>query len=939
MSEIRINPNPYIYTTKISEIKNNKNKNFQATITEQISFDKFTYNDKSELRKEFEEIKEQQGIIGKAWDGIKNIFGAKSGSKHIDTIIKQAELGKISKEEAQEALNKYKEGQKTCVDVVADLASGILAVGAFALAVPTGGASLAVGLGLATAVGAGVKVGIKAGDAIATGKEYAGKDLLYDTLTGGINGVLAPITNGLGNTVTKTIGKKLGLKIIQEGAEEVAEQGIKLGIKQTAKNIVLNQTIDVAEGTIGKRALALGAGMAIDGALGGASDNMLRAGLNGENVIKAGIQGAIGGAIMAPVIGGGFRVAGQAGKALNNKITTKIVLPDGINTKFKQGQTGDCALLSTIDGIMNNPNTAKTFKKSITKTISGDYNVKIGDNIVKVAKSSLSDEMLSDKTGIRIFEQAYKQLTGDIDGGFAEVVAKQFGLNPVHIANESITDELLDTLASNKSNTVLSLGTLIDTDGAISPTGTQRHYFTIKDIDSTKKTVKLTSPIDTSKTIELSYDDIKALGISIDGGSLENINLPNSIRDSNDVFFRGIDTATIKDEIITKTNLSETDISNILNKLKKDISLDNISATLEFYGISADEFASVFKSKLKESGNNEEAFIAVLNTLQNISKIRNNPTFEPFNLSFRETQELHDAINAFDLDTIQTILYLNNESVFEQIQDNIDSRIYESNLLNTIRTIQQDIVGFQYYNPSDIAEITINGKTKKIFFPNADQITPIQLPDNIADDLIKSNLLTMDIINKLEQFNIELPSTGHSNLAISSGKNKSVLKIKYSIQDLIAKAKSQGIDSLSSHEIHVLTDCFDTLYRSTKDPQFIKLVNSIINDKNNNQHLRLIYAYIKKMKELAQPILKRNKVQIEDHAYMRMLDRNLISVADHNNNRMLSFEEFIKLLSSKVKDTKEKELYIQGFHNGNIIKLLLKSGDNGTTIIDSIMLQ
>ena len=93
------------------------------------------------------------------------------------------------------------------------------------------------------------------------------------------------------------------------------------------------------------------------------------------------------------------------------------------------------------------------------------------------------------------------------------------------------------------------------------------------------------------------------------------------------------------------------------------------------------------------------------------------------------------------------------------------------------------------------------------------------------------------------------------------------------------------------------------------------------------------------MKEIAQPILKRNKVQIEDHAYMRMLDRNLISVADHNNNRMLSFEEFIELLSSKVKDTKEKELYIQGFHNGNIIKLLLKSGDNGTTIIDSIMLQ
>ncbi len=939
MHEIRINQNLHLYTSKISGIKNSKHQNKQTTIPKQISYDEFTSNNKSDLRKDFEETKKQQGIIGKAWDGIKNIFGMKSGSKHIEEVIKQAELGKISTEEAQEALNKYKEGQKTCVDVVADLASGILAVGAFALAVPTGGASLAVGLGLATAVGAGVKVGIKAGDSLATGKEYKGKDLLYDTLTGGINGLLAPITNGLGNTVTKTIGQKLGLKILKEGAEEVAEQTIKQGIKHTAKNIILNQTIDVTGGTIGKRALALGAGMAVDGALGGASDNMLRAGLNGENVIEAGIQGAIGGAILSPVIGGGFRVAGKAGKSLNNKITTKIVLPDGINTKFKQGQTGDCALLSTIDGMMNNPNTSNTFKKSITKTINGDYNVKIGDKIVKVSKSSLSDEMLSDKTGIRIFEQAYKQLTGDIDGGFAEVVAKQFGLNPIHITNESITDELLDNLAKNKNNTVLSLGTLVDTDGAISPIGNQRHYFTIKDIDPSKKTVKLTSPIDTSKTIELSYDDVKALGISIDGGCIENMDLPNSIRNSDDVFFKGIETTAIKDEIITKTNLSETDISNILNKLKRTISLDDISATLEFHGISADEFASVFKYKLKESGNNEEAFIAVLNTLQNISKIRNNPTFEPFNLSFREIQELHDAINAFDLDTIQTILYLNNESVFEQIQDNIDSRIYESNLLNTIRTIQQDIVGFQYYNPNDIAEVTINGKTKKIFFPNADKITPTQLPDNIADDLIKSNLLTMDIINKLEQFNIELPATGHSNLAISSGKNKSVLKIKYSIQDLIDKAKSKGIDSLSSHEIHVLTDCFDTLYRSTKDPQFIKLVNSIINDKNNNQHLRLIYAYIKKMKELAQPILRKYKVQIEDHAFMRMLDRNLISVADHNNNRILSFEEFIELLSSKVKDTKDKELYIQEFHNGNIIKLLLKPGDKGTITIDSIMLQ
>ena len=497
--------------------------------------DSFTLTNKSEIRKEFEEVKSQQGLIGKAWDGFKNLFGMKSGSKHVEEIIKKAEKGEITQEEAKEAIEKYKEGQKTSVDVVADVASGILSVLAFTLAVPTGGASLAIGLGLATAVGAGIKVGVKATDALTTGKEYKGKDLLYDTVTGGINGLLGPITNGVGNTVTATIGKQ----IFKETAEEVAEQAVKQGFKQTAKNVILNQTVNLTGGTAAKRALAMGAGMAVDGALGGAADNMTRAALNGENVLKAGVEGAIGGAIMSPIIGGGFNLAGKAGHAINNKITTKIVLPDGIKTKFKQGSIGDCALLSTIDGMMNNPKTAKALKKSITKTVGGDYNVKIGDQIVRVTKDSLSDEVLSDKTGIRIFEQAYKQIAGDIDGGFAEVVAKQFGLKPIHIPQDSITDELLDNLAKNQGETVLSFGTVVDTDGAIASEG-QRHYFTIKNIDAENKTVTLTSPVDTSKTIELSYEEVKAAGISIDGGSVKELDLPTVARNTDDTKFKGI---------------------------------------------------------------------------------------------------------------------------------------------------------------------------------------------------------------------------------------------------------------------------------------------------------------------------------------------------------------------------------------------------------------
>ena len=273
------------------------------------------------LQEEFNKVKQQQGLIGKAWDGVKNIFGAKSGSKSVEKIIKQVSNGKLTEEEGRAAIEKYKEGQKMCVDVVADLASGILSVGAFALTVATGG--IAGGLIAATLVGTGLKVGIKAGDAKATGKEYTGKDLLYDTATGAINGLLAPITNGIGNCVTKTIAKKLGLEIVENGVKLGAKEIVKQGVKQSIKSGMISKGVDVTGGTIVKRGLAIGAGMAIDGALGGAADNAVRAGLEGQNVISGAAQGAVGGLIMSPLIGGGFRIVGKAASKVGSKIADK----------------------------------------------------------------------------------------------------------------------------------------------------------------------------------------------------------------------------------------------------------------------------------------------------------------------------------------------------------------------------------------------------------------------------------------------------------------------------------------------------------------------------------------------------------------------------------------------------------------------------------------
>ena len=555
--------NPFADNSSIFEFKGVEHNN-QYTHTEHKA---------NELRESLKEVKDEQGFIGKAWDGIKGLFGG--GSKKIEKQIEKYEKGEISYEEVQKSVEGYKEGQKMSVDVVADLASGIISVMAFALAVPTGGASLVAGAALAATVGAGVKIGVKALDAKVGGRDYTSKDFWYDTATGAINGLLAPITNGIGACVTKSIGQKLGLTVLKEGTEEILEQGAKASLK----SLITSQGVKVSGGSLATRAVATGAGMAVDGSLGGAADNAVRAAMNGENIIDAAVQGAVGGLIMAPVIGGGFKVAGKVGHAINNKLTVNSVLPDAANISFGQGLMGDCALLSTLDGMLHNPQTLQKIQKSITQSIDGSYNVTIGGRTVKVMREALTDEMLSDKTGIRIFEQAYKQLAGELDGGFADVVAKQFGLNPVHINPASITDDTLDLLAREKGNGVFSFGTKVDANGNIALDGTN-HYFSIREIDPATKKVIITDPYNTAKTIELSYDDVKRLAVSIDGGTIKTSEtLPHYVRKPGDLPFYGYEL----DGRFVYVDKNHTD--NVDELLKLVVSPDESYYYVDAYGI------------------------------------------------------------------------------------------------------------------------------------------------------------------------------------------------------------------------------------------------------------------------------------------------------------------------------------------------------------------
>lgn len=222
------------------------------------------------LKKEYETLlaqlkkaRKQNGPIGWAWDGIKNLTGLGAGSNKVlaelNNMKKQladleknpANLAKVykniigkdlSREEvakltkgqieskAKIALNKYTNGQATAVDTVADVLAGIASGAMYAVALGgavtapfTGGASLAVTLAAiasATAVGAAVKAGIKGADAAIGGRKYTWKDCGRDALSGAVNGPLSALTAGMGCGLAQVAGK-FGLNVAETAGKEV----------------------------------------------------------------------------------------------------------------------------------------------------------------------------------------------------------------------------------------------------------------------------------------------------------------------------------------------------------------------------------------------------------------------------------------------------------------------------------------------------------------------------------------------------------------------------------------------------------------------------------------------------------------------------------------------------------------------------------------------
>lgn len=398
---------------------------------------------------------DSNGFLGKAWSWAKNTFNIGDSSNKVrkqqqadlkalqSGNIKEAfkkitgldytveNVNKFLKNEVQTksetALNGYKEGQDMAGDVIADMVSGIAAVGIYTAAVAaapfTGGASIAVGVVAAGASAAAIKTGIKCADAKSGGRKYTADNLKKDLATGAFSGVLAPITGGIGGAVGKTVATKFGIQAVKQVGKEVAEEAVEQTAKGFVKTALTNPYgYEYIGGNVLKRAGAYSAEMITGGAVSGSFDSAFRTAYDGgsiEEVGEAAVMGGVSGGAGAWFLGGGIKVFGRGMQKIFGKNNVHIdanqnmirtdVIEDLLNKKVDLDYVA--AVLRDVDDLENvlklaelnlSPNHKIEFERIKIKLIE-KVNKNIADHGSIVLQTEIPAERFTvdSKTGVR----------------------------------------------------------------------------------------------------------------------------------------------------------------------------------------------------------------------------------------------------------------------------------------------------------------------------------------------------------------------------------------------------------------------------------------------------------------------------------------------------------------------------------------------------------
>ncbi len=157
----------------------------------------------SALENKLQQVKDDQGIFGQAWNGIKEATGLGASEKKCEDMLDKYKNGETSFEEAMEYINKFESKQDNTTELAKNIITG---VGAIAVATTTAG----TGLGFLAAakagapIGAAVKTTLGVLDRATNGVEDDAldiKNVAKDTISGAVTGMTSAVSSGVGKGI------------------------------------------------------------------------------------------------------------------------------------------------------------------------------------------------------------------------------------------------------------------------------------------------------------------------------------------------------------------------------------------------------------------------------------------------------------------------------------------------------------------------------------------------------------------------------------------------------------------------------------------------------------------------------------------------------------------------------------------------------------------
>lgn len=152
------------------------------------------------LENKLQQVKDEQGFIGKMWNGFKEFTNLGQSNSDCESMLEKYNKGQISFEEALEYIEEFDKKQEDMTNLIANIATG---TGAIALATATVAAG-PIGWGAAFAygapIGAALKTGIKTLDRATNdvkGDALDIKEMTKDAASGAITGATSAVSSGI----------------------------------------------------------------------------------------------------------------------------------------------------------------------------------------------------------------------------------------------------------------------------------------------------------------------------------------------------------------------------------------------------------------------------------------------------------------------------------------------------------------------------------------------------------------------------------------------------------------------------------------------------------------------------------------------------------------------------------------------------------------------